>query len=227
MRSGRIIWTPAELAFIEKNSKLSRKELHAAFVKKFGRSEITFDHVKSLCTRNGWQTDPADRKTRTKGISKAYTSAELKWLEARKERSRPVVHRAFAKKFGHPDLSFEAFNAIFRNRKWTTGRTGYFPKGHVPPNKGKPMPEELKSNPGWLRNQFKKGSRSGIALDVYKPIGAERVHENGYLERKIHDGLPMQSRWKFVHRIEWEKVNGPVPEGSVLKCLGNKLNTDP
>jgi hypothetical protein len=53
------------------------------------------------------------------------------------------------------------------------------------------------------------------------------IHESGYRERKIHDGLPMHSSWKFVHRIEWEKLNGPVPEGMVLKCKGDPLNTDP
>ena len=30
------------------------------------------------------------------------------------------------------------------------------------------------------------------------------------------------------HRYLWEQLNGPVPEGHVLKCLdGNKLDTDP
>lgn len=38
----------------------------------------------------------------------------------------------------------------------------------------------------------------------------------------------MQSRWQLVHRIEWERANGPVPAGHALKCLdGNKANCDP
>jgi hypothetical protein len=38
----------------------------------------------------------------------------------------------------------------------------------------------------------------------------------------------MQSRWRFVHLIRWEEVNGPVPGGMKLKCLdGDRTNTDP
>jgi hypothetical protein len=224
MRHGRITWTPAQLAFVERHSKGARTELHAAYVEKFGRTDITLSAIASLCKRNGWNTDGA---ARNKGKSKVYSAAELKWLEQRKEQQRDELHAAFVKKFDRTDVSLSAFKAIFKNRRWTTGRTGHFVKGSEPPNKGKKMPEELKSNPAFTRNQFKKGSRGGVAADVYKPIGTERVHEGGYLERKIHDGLPMQSRWKFVHRIEWEKVHGPIPDDMRLKCLGGKLNTDP
>jgi len=32
----------------------------------------------------------------------------------------------------------------------------------------------------------------------------------------------------FKHKWLWERANGPVPKGMVLKCLdGNKLNCDP
>ncbi|APO67399.1 HNH endonuclease domain-containing protein [Rhizobium gallicum] len=29
------------------------------------------------------------------------------------------------------------------------------------------------------------------------------------------------------HKHLWEKQNGPLPEGMCLKCLGDRLNTDP
>lgn len=51
-----ITYTPAQLAFIKRNRKKSRRELHAAFVKRFRRRDVTLDHLKALCTRKGWKT---------------------------------------------------------------------------------------------------------------------------------------------------------------------------
>lgn len=60
------------------------------------------------------------------------------------------------------------------------------------------------------------------------PIGSERICRDGFLIRKFHDGLPANRRWRPVHLVLWEQVNGLVPAGHLLKCLdGNKLNTDP
>lgn len=98
-----------------------------------------------------------------------------------------------------------------------------FPKGHVPANKGL-------RRPGWYRGrmretQFKPGVRQGIAVKLYKPIGTERISKDGYRERKVNDDLPLQRRWKAVHRIVWEAENGPVPRGYIVAFKdGDKLN---
>ena len=78
---------------------------------------------------------------------------------------------------------------------------------------------------GGVATQFKKGYRGGKALEVYKPVGTERVSKDGYLERKINEDLPMQKRWRAVHIILWEAVNGPLPAGHcILFKDGNKRN---
>lgn len=64
--------------------------------------------------------------------------------------------------------------------------------------------------------QFKKGVRQGVAVKLYKPIGTERLSKDGYLERKVNDDLPLQARWRAVHLVEWERVNGPIPPGHAL-----------
>ncbi len=89
-----------------------------------------------------------------------------------------------------------------------------YPKGHVPANKGL-------RRPGWTagrmrETQFRKGERQGVAVRLYKPIGTERISKDGYLERKVNDDLPLQRRWRAVHLILWECVNGPVPPGHAL-----------
>jgi hypothetical protein len=160
MKGKPIAYTPKQLAFIKRHSKLPRRELCIAFIRRFpNRKKVSVENLKRLCERKGW----------------------------------------------------------------LNGNNGHFPKGHVPANKGKKMPYNANS----ARTQFKKGCRVGRANHVYKPVGSTRYSKEGYLERKVHDGLPMQSRWRAVHLINWEAKNGTIPEGHCLKCLGDKSNTDP
>lgn len=99
------------------------------------------------------------------------------------------------------------------------GKAYRFPKGHVPANKGL-------RRPGWApgrmaETQFKKGSMTGAARAKYKPIGAERICRDGYLERKITDAgdtnAARQRRWVAVHRLVWESVHGPIPPRHVVR----------
>jgi hypothetical protein len=131
--------------------------------------------------------------------------------------------------FGRSDVSVDDVKALCTRKGWKTGRTGCFEKGTVPPNKGKRCPEGKGGrHPNARRTQFKPGERTGAAQRHYKPIGFERITIDGYRERKINDDMPLQARWKAVHRIEWEAVNGQVPMGHALKCLsGDKLDCRP
>lgn len=88
-----------------------------------------------------------------------------------------------------------------------------FAPGHVPANKGL-------RRPGWgpgrmKETQFQPGVRRGVAVRLYKPIGTERVND-GYLQRKVNDDLPLQARWRAVHVLLWESVHGPVPPGHAI-----------
>lgn len=102
-------------------------------------------------------------------------------------------------------------------------------KGQASPNKGKQCPPGKGGrHPNARRTQFKPGERTGIAQKNYKPIGFERITQDGYRERKVNDDLPFNRRWRLVHLIEWEAVNGPIPKGHALKCLnGDKLDCSP
>lgn len=154
----------------------------------------------------------------------SWSKEELAWIKARASTPRRELHAEFCKTFDRSDVSLGAFKSLCKRNRWLTGRTGQYEKGTVPANKGKKMPWNANS----ARTQFKKGNRTGRANHVYKPIGTERISREGCLERKIHDGLPMQSRWRLVHLIRWEQEHGPVPEGHCLKCLdGDKTNTEP
>lgn len=161
-----------------------------------------------------------------KGQQIHYEPEELAWIKARKDWPRRDLHVAFCNFWGRSDVSQSHLTALCKRKGWLTGRTGQFPKGNVSHNKGKPMSPEMRAK--CAPTMFRSGSRSGRAKALYKPIGSERFSKEGYLERKIHDGLPLQSRWRAVHLIRWEALHGPVPAGKCLKCLdGDRQNTDP
>lgn len=164
-----------------------------------------------------------------KGHHIPYSAEELAWLSDNRTMPIAEYHAAFVARFGRADVSAANLHALRKRNGWRTGRTGCFQKGQAAHNKGKPCPPGHGANhPNAVVNRFRKGERRGEAARNYKPIGTERINEDGYLERKVNDAMPFRSRWQAVHRINWEAINGPVPPGHALKCLdGNKLNTDP
>lgn len=158
-----------------------------------------------------------------------YSTDEMAWLEANRLMPISDYAREFAAAFGRADVEAPHLHALRKRQGWKTGRTGCFERGAEPFNKGKKCePGRGGLHPNARKTQFVKGERRGVAVKLYKPIGTERVSLDGYLERKIHDGMPLQSRWRLVHLLRWEEANGPVPKAHALKCLdGNRQNTDP
>ncbi|TPN34772.1 HNH endonuclease [Mesorhizobium sp. B1-1-6] len=164
-----------------------------------------------------------------KGRQIRYNDEELSFIEWRQAMSRRALHAAFVVQFGRPEVTLDHIKALCSRKRWNTGRDGCFVKGQTPLNKGKACPPGKGGrHPNARRTQFKKGGMAGAAAAKYKPIGTERFNKDGYLERKIHDGMPPQSRWRLVHVLRWEELNGPLPGGEALKCLdGNRRNTEP
>lgn len=93
--------------------------------------------------------------------------------------------------------------------KWRPGRRpgaekGWFPKGHVPANKGVKSPGVA---PGRMREtQFRKGQLNGAAALLFKPIGSLRICD-GYLYRKVSAKPgPWTVNWVLEHRRIWQKA---------------------
>lgn len=115
------------------------------------------------------------------------------------------------------------FSGQLRRNNYQGHRT-QFRKGLTPWNKGTNYVAGGRS----AETRFKPGVRQGVAVKLYKPIGTERLSKDGYLERKINDDLPPQKRWRAVHLIEWESINGPLPAGHAIAFKdGNKANRSP
>lgn len=164
-----------------------------------------------------------------KGSLIRYSKAELAWIMGHRTLPRREAYQKFCEAFGRDDVSLNNYKALCKRKGWLTGRTGQITKGAEPWNAGMKMPPGKGGNhPNARRTQFQPGVRQGVATKLYKPIGTERLSKDGYLERKIHDGMPLQSRWRAVHLLRWEEQNGKLPKGMCLKCLDdNRQNTDP
>lgn len=103
----------------------------------------------------------------------------------------------------------------YGNHRLSSGLTGRFEKGHIPPNRGK---KGMPVHPNTAATQFKKGHTPKNKL----PIDTVLVKDDGYLWRKIGEGC---REWKQEHILIWEAEYGPIPEGHLITFLdGNKLN---
>lgn len=103
----------------------------------------------------------------------------------------------------------------------TRGGETRFKPGLATWNKGQAFDSGGRSH----ETRFKPGHRGGKAVEMYQPIGTERLSKDGYIQRKINDGMPMHQRWRGVHLLVWEEANGPIPAGHAVTFRdGNKQN---
>lgn len=229
-RRRRINYSKVEMKWLEANRMMIVSDYHRAFCARFGRKDVSMANLHGLRKRKGWKVGRAKGryKGRQEGRYRLYSADEAKWLRENCTLEISKYHRGFCDAFNRTDRSPAQLHALRHRKGWRTGRTGCFPKGHEPANKGKICPEGKGGrHPNARKTQFRKGSLSGRAAEIKKPLGFERLTREGYIERKINNGMPLQARWRAVHVINWEAVNGPIPKGHVLKRLDdNKLNTD-
>jgi hypothetical protein len=159
-----------------------------------------------------------------KGRTIIYSAEELDWIERNCTRPRKASHAEFCTTFARTDVSLTNYNALCKRNGWMTGRTGRIEKGAKAHNKGKPMPY----HPNSAATRFKPG---GLPHN-HRGAGHERIcKKDGYVILIIDEVNPWSgaaTRPIHKHRHLWEKENGPLPKGMVLKCLdGDKTNCAP
>ncbi len=98
-----------------------------------------------------------------------------------------------------------------KNRKLSSGITGYFEKGHEPVNKG----TKGMFNVGGNKTSFKKGHKP----KNYRSVGSERLDKDGYMLVKVQDHGTNNERWRAKHRLLWEEHNGSIPKGHKIIFL--------
>lgn len=144
-------------------------------------------------------------------LAAQYPHMKTAVIAAMLDRSRSTVYQAAQRLGLTKSPEFYASPASGR----TTGRQGIgsrFVKGQVSWNKGTHFNAGGRS----VLTRFQPGVRQGVAVKLYKPIGTLRVTKDGYLSRKVNDGMPLQARWRLEHLIVWEAANGPLPKGHAV-----------
>jgi hypothetical protein len=96
-----------------------------------------------------------------------------------------------------------------------------FPKGHVPQNKGKKMPDEIRERV--KHTWFKKGNLPKNTL--YDNAITIRHDKNGHDYKYIRIS---KAKWVMLQVYNWEKIHGPIPKDKIIVAKdGNSLNCDP
>lgn len=230
MRAGkprRIAYSADEMVWLEANRMLVISDYYKAFQNAFNRPDVSAANLHGLRKRLGWKVGRAPGRTRGRHFK--FNPTEIAWLRANCTLVIGEYHRAFCDEFSRTDMSAEQLNALRKRQGWRTGRTGQYPKGSVPLNKGKKCPPGVGGrHPNARRTQFAKG---GLPHN-FCGAGHERVDEkDGYVVMIVAERNPWtgaDTRPVLKHRYLWEQTNGPLPEGFCLKCLdGDKTNTDP
>jgi hypothetical protein len=200
--------------FIEENVKgTTTKDLVKLVNERFG-TEFTVSKMKSY--KSNYKLKSETPIGLPKGsATRLYAKEVQDFIRENVEGKGPKVMAELLNETFGTKYTKRQIKAYYGNRVLDSGMTGYFPKGHIPPNKGK----KGYCSPGCEKGWFKKGH----IPDNYMPVGAERVNGDGYVDVKIED----PNKWKGKHVLTWEEHNGPVPEGHVIILAdGNKLNTD-
>ena len=101
-------------------------------------------------------------------------------------------------------------------------KSGQIKKGNVPINKGKKMEEYLSAEAiaKIKKTQFRKGHlpHNTLADGVVSVRPEASGREYKYIRLS-------KGNWELYHRVVWERVNGPIPEGLIVSFKdGDSMN---
>ncbi|EFD81353.1 phage protein [Fusobacterium animalis D11] len=147
---------------------------------------------------------------------KKYTDDIINFLrEIAPGKTYKEIVEIFNKKYDL-EMTVKKLSSLLGRKKIKTGTTGCFRKGFIPWNKGK------KGYVGANKTSFKKGNKP----KNWRPVGSERIDDEGYTLIKVSNEGGMLKRWALKHRVVWEQHHKKkIPKGSVIIFAdGNKNN---
>lgn len=120
--SRKISYSAAEISFLRRHKSMKRRELHPLFVETFGRSDVTYYNIRSVCKKHGLTP---------KGPYRAnYTRSELAFVRRHRRLTSKELHAKFLERFDRPGLKPGSLAALRSAHGWTTGRaSGEKPAG--------------------------------------------------------------------------------------------------
>lgn len=138
-----------------------------------------------------------------------YSKEELAFIKCNRKMPRRNLLAAFVERFGRT-ITLNGLYGICKTKGWRTGRAFRLKKGQCPP--------------GGEKFRFKKGHIPPQA----KTLGHEST-DKGYIRVSVAKTSPSGFERTMVpkHRWLWEQQHGPIPRGMILKCKGERSNSDP
>ena len=138
-----------------------------------------------------------------------FTAEQEEWLVAHNHMSASEMSKGINDEFSlstSPD-EIKGWRARTKNPRPTPSR---FQKGHTPFSKGKKWDEYMspESQAKSRMTTFRKGD---VPHNV-QPLGSISIM-SGYWVMKVTNVGNQHQKWKFLHRLLWEKEKGPIPKG--------------
>ena len=138
-----------------------------------------------------------------------FTAEQEEWLVTHNHMSASEMSKGINDEFSlstSPD-EIKGWRARTKNPRPTPSR---FQKGHTPFSKGKKWDEYMspESQARSRMTTFKKGDTPHNT----QPLGSISIMVGYWVMKVSHTGNQHQ-KWKFLHRLLWEKEKGPIPKG--------------
>lgn len=143
---------------------------------------------------------------------KRWTAAEAEEL---RRLAGSMSRKQLAAHFGTTDAGIKQ---AMKTRGIKTGRTGKFKPGNVPWSKGQKMPAGWGGATRFKKGQLPHNTRKDGDISI-------RSYNSGHKYKYIRISL---KRWELLHRVNWVKAYGPIPNGMLVAFKdGNQMNCEP
>lgn len=199
-------YTPEQIDFVREVAQgRYNDEIAVLFNVRFG-TNLSAEKIKSFKANHKINSGvPRKRVTEDDGL---FTKEQKDFIAQNVNgRFNQELADLVNQKFGM-QITARQMNSYKKNHGLVSGLDCRFQKGSAPANKG----TKGMHNVGGNRTSFKPGQRAAN----YKPVGHERIDDEGYTLIKVSDTGTWDERWRHKHRVIWEEANGPIPNGYVL-----------
>lgn len=167
-------YSDEEIAFIKANHKIMRKDLHAQFVEKFNRPEITLNAINSICKRNRWLSG-----RKAKGGSH-YPDEVVQFISDNRTMHRVELLNEVNARFDI-GMTLNRLNNFCSKHKFLSGRKGYFGE-HDGWRKGNPFADLP------IGYEAPPDKRGRVYVKVKQPSEYRLKHH--LIFEKFHGALP-------------------------------------
>lgn len=217
----KLIWTKGAENYLRKNyCRFTTKELAVQF-------EISYNQVKVKASEMRLRKI-ADKTIWSKGaityLVNNYKDTRTDILAAA---FKITIWQVYRKAAQLGLIKSEAFNGSVQSGRLLklteSGKRYRYPKGHIPANKGKKMPDEVYERA--KQTMFKPGHLPKNTLS--DGIIVTR-HNHKERDSKPYKWIRIsKAKWEMLHVFNWKQVNGPVPKGMIIVFKnGDTLNCE-